>query len=95
MAPRKVDFAIAARAAITAFAEAVERIGEVDSIFKASGYNSSGSNPIMDDDLSGHDITAANLGAVSIFAENVVLFLNNGSPMRFDYASAIDKFRNM
>ena len=61
MAPRKVDFALAARAAVTQFAESVERIAEIDAIFTDSGYDSGGSNPIVDDDLTGHDMTAAQI----------------------------------
>ena len=95
MTPRKVDFALSVRTAITAFAEAVERIAELDEIYDDSGYDSGGSDPITDSDLTGHDITAANLGAASVFAAQLALFLNNGSPAQADYASAINSFRSM
>lgn len=95
MAARKVDFALAVRAAITELAEAAERIAELDEIFADSGYDAGGSNPIVDEDIVGHDITAQNLAAASIFAENLALFLNGGDPLVFDYASSINAFRNM
>ena len=95
MAPRKVDFARAVRDGVTALAEAADRIAELDAIYKASGYDAGGSDPIVDEDVEGHDITAADLANASTFAENLALFLNGGDPMQFDYASAIDAFRGM
>lgn len=49
MASRKVDFALAVRKAVTALAEATERITELDEIFTDSGYDSGGSDPIVDE----------------------------------------------
>ena len=95
MAPRKVDFSLAVRAAVTALAEAAERIAELDAIYVDSGYDGGGTNPIVGGDLTGHDITAQDLANASTFAKNLALFLNNGDPMVFDYASAIGSFRNM
>ena len=95
MASRKVNFALAARDAVTAFAEAVERVGELAEIFADSGYDSQGSNSIIDDDLAGHDITAADLANFAAFAANVALFLNDGDPAQVDYASKINAFRGM
>ena len=95
MASRKVDYALAARSAVTAFAEATERIGELYEIFTDSGYDTTGANPITDEDIEGHDITAQDLANFATFAENVTLFLNDGEPMSFDYASKINAFRGM
>ena len=95
MAPRKIDFSLAVRAAVTALAEAAERIAELDAIYVDSGYDGGGTNPIVDNDLVGHDIVAQDLANASTFAENLALFLNNGGPMVFDYASAIGRFRDM
>lgn len=95
MAPRKIDFALATRAAITAFAEAVERIGELDSIFVNSEYESDGANEIIAGDLMGHDITVGDLANAHTFAVQLALFLNDGTPMQVDYASKINAFRNM
>lgn len=95
MAPRKVDFALAARAAVTTLAEAAERIAELNEVFVASGYNTGGSDPIIDSDIEGHDITAANLADVATFAENLYKFLNDDTPLKFDYATAINAFRGM
>ena len=95
MASRKVDFALAVRKAVTALAEAAERIQELDDIYGDSGYDSGGSDPITDEDIAGHDITASDLANASTLAANLALFLNDGSPMQFDYASRINAFRGM
>ena len=94
MAPRKVDFGNAARAAVTAFAEAVERVGELDEIYTDSGYDSGGSDPILDADCPG-DLTAQDLTNFATFATNVALFMNAGDPAVVDYQSHINAFRNM
>lgn len=95
MASRKVTYALAARSAITALAEAAERIAELDAMFKASGYDSTGADSITDEDLVSHDVTTLDLANVSTFAANLAKFLNNEVPMQFDYATAINKFRAM
>ena len=98
MAPRKVGFALAARTAITAVAEAAERVAELDAIYKASGFqpaSEGGTNPITDVDLDGHNMTAANLVDVSTFATNLDKFMNNDVPLQFDYTTAINAFRSM
>ena len=89
MAPRKVDWALAARAVITQFAEAVERIAEIDAIYTDSGYDAGGENPIVDADLEGHDITAAQLAEAHWFATQLDAFL---IPI---ITTAINGFRNM
>ena len=94
---RKINYAFAVLTAVTAFAEAVERIGELDEIYTDSGYESGGSNAITDEDLGsgGYDITAADLSNFATFATNVALFMNAGDPAVVDYQSHINKFRNM
>lgn len=89
MAPRKVDYALAERAVITQFAEAAERIVELDAIYTDSGYDSGGSDPIVDGDLTGHDITAAQLTAVHTFAGQLDAFITP------TIAAAINKFWDM
>jgi len=95
MAPRKVDLALAERAAVTAFAEAVERVGELCEIYYDSDYDEEGIDPIVDEDVEGHNMTAQDLNNFATFAENLKLFLNAGTPMVFDYQSKINSFRGM
>jgi len=95
VASRKVDFALSVRAAVTAFVGVVERLNELNEIYADSGYDSGGINPIADSDLEEHDITVQNLADTSVLADNVVLFLNAGTPLKLDYQSTINKFRGM
>ena len=89
MAPRKVDLALASQAVITQFAEAAERIAEIDAIFTDRGYGAGGSDPITDADLEGHEITAAQLAAVHTFAGALDTFITPA------YAAAINRFRSV
>lgn len=95
MAPRKIDFAITTRDAITAFAKAVNCIAELEGIYNDSGYFVGGASEVVSGDLEGHDITVQDLINVSTFATNLNKFLNNAVPAKVDYMSAINKFRNM
>lgn len=95
MASRKVTISLAIRNAVTSLDNLVIELNELDDIFINSGYDSSGTNPIVDEDIEGHDMIAADLAAVHTFVEQINLFLHNGVPTQFDYASAIDRFRDM
>ena len=95
MASRKVDFALAERAAATAFAEAIERIAELYEIYYDSGYDPGGSDSIIDGDIEGHNMAAQDLTNFATFAENLALFMSAGTPMVFDYQSKVNAFREM
>lgn len=95
MAARKVDFALAVRHKITQLDDLVTALNELDDIYKSSGYDTSGSNPITLEDLEGHDIKPQDLANVSTFIMNINLFLTGGDPLEFDYASKINAFREM
>lgn len=95
MASRKAAFALAVRSAVTALAEAAERVAVLDGVYKDSGYDPGGADPIIEADLVGQECMVQDLTNASTFAANLVLFLNAGDPIVFDFASAINKFRNM
>ena len=95
MATRKVNFARAVVGAITAFAKAVEGIETLDDIYKHSDYAPNEPDEITVEDLASYEVTVGDLANASTFAENMELFLHDGVPMQFDYAKAIDRFRNM
>lgn len=94
MATRKQEYALSVRAAVTAFADAAATIAKLDDIYIDSGFDSEGEDPITEVDLVGLKVTVGNLASASVFANNLGLFLNAGDPLVFDYASAINKFRN-
>ena len=95
MASRKVTISLAIRTAITAFDDLVIMLNELDNMFIKSEYASGGTDPITDGDIVGHDMTAADLAAAHTFVTQLNLFLSDGTPLQFDYAGAIDRFRNM
>lgn len=92
---RKIEFALAARRAVSSLDNLVSSLNELDSIYKNSGYDSGGPNPITPADLGDCGVTPEDLASVSTFVENVNLFLNGGDPLEYDYAAKIDAFRTM
>lgn len=95
MAPRKVNLALAMRQKISDFDDLVTKLNELVDIYEDSEYGMGEANEITTADVEGLDITPQNLNAVTVFVENINLFLNNGDPMVYDYAAAINKFRSM
>jgi hypothetical protein len=95
MASRKVDYALAVRSSLSAFADLAEKLTLLADMFTDSGYQSGGSNEIVADDLVGHDITLADLAAAKTFAGQLDAFLDNGTPAQFDYRGAINAVRTM
>lgn len=95
MASRKVTISLAIRSAITSLDNLVTKLNELDDIFINSGYDLGGTDPILNEDIEGHDMSAADLAAVHTFVTQLNLFLNDGEPIQFDFASAIDRFRDM
>jgi len=94
MASRKVDFALQMESAATQLAMAIEALEMMRRSYVASGYNSGGSDPITDDDIAGHDITAAQIDAVSTLTANLTLFLDNGEPLQGYYRTTLDATRS-
>lgn len=93
MASRKVDVALAIRNAIGTFADNVQRIQELDDIFVGSGYDSGGGNPITDEDIVAHDLTATDLANCHTFRLQIDKFLGNQVPIQFDYWASINALR--
>lgn len=93
MAPRKVTFAKQCQDAATSLAIAADAAADLYSIYFDRGYNSGGADPITDADLEAHEITAAEISSFMSMAENLALFLNNGSPAQSDYDSSLNKLR--
>lgn len=94
MASRKVQTALAMRDAIGGFADSIQRVRELDEIFMDSGYDAGGTNPITDEDVTAHDLTAADLGNVHQFRMQLDKFLNAEAPTVYDYWAAINALRS-
>ena len=94
MASRKVQTALAMRDVIGSFADVIQRIQELTDIFVGSGYDAGGSNPVVDEDVIAHDLTAAGLASVLTFRTQIDEFLNGGVPVVYDYQAAINALRS-
>jgi len=92
---RKLEFAQMVRTKVTDLDNLAAYMNELRDIYNASGYASGGSDPIADADLEALGMTAADLANFGALVENLNLFFNNGEPMQFDFAGAIDRFRSM
>ena len=95
MAPRKVDFALAFREQITKLADVAEELHELNLVYFASGYNSGGAAPSEDADLTGHDLTVAQVANMSTVSTALDALLSNGSPAQGDYWTLINAVRNV
>lgn len=95
MSPRKVDFALSFRAQITALAKLVKEMNELNLIYFASGYDIGGSDPIQDSDLTGHDLTAAQIVNMSTITTNLEALLSNDVPTQGDYRALINALRTV
>lgn len=92
---RKVSFALSVRKQVTEFDDLIDSLNVLSDVFADSGYDSSGSDPIVDGDLNGLDMTAADLAQFSQLVTNLNLFMQNGTPAVFDYAASIKAFRSV
>ena len=95
MASRKVTFALQVKTIATQLADMMDEIDSLAAIYTASGYSSGGSNPIVDADLTGHDITVAQITQFGTLATNLLKFMNNQAPATGQYRSQLDAFRNI
>ena len=95
MASRKVNFALAVRNVATNLAQVMDDIDALAGIYTASGYQPGGANAIVDEDVSAHDMTAAQLTSFATLAANLVKFMTNQVPAQADYTTPLDAFRNV
>ena len=95
MAPRKVDFALAVRGTATKLAQVMDEIDSLAGIYVASGYNSGGSDPITDEDLTGHEIATAQLSQFASLAANLIKFMDNQTPVKADYRTPLNTLRSV
>jgi len=95
MASRKVDFARKAREQATAIANAINELEELKRVYNASGYAPNGHNPIVDDDIIAHDMTAEQLVDFANFAGNFIDFVNGETPTVGNYRDILSEFRNV
>jgi hypothetical protein len=94
MASRKFQFAQAVINYITSVAQAADGGTDARSVFNDRGYNPGGTDPIIDSDVEGLEITAAELLEGVQFFENLGNMLNNSPIVQKDWDAVVNKLRN-
>lgn len=94
MAGQKIKFMQAVQAVSTQLAQAADTTADLFSIYFDRGYNGGGADPLTDADMTGHDVTAAQVAAFITLAENLTKFLDNQTPFVSDYDATLNALRN-
>lgn len=96
MATQKELFALELLSvAQTATSEVMDKVADVDSLYFDNGYNSGGSDPIVDADLAAFNgLTAAQVGSVITAFQQLDNFFNNSAVTTGDYAVTFNAVRN-
>lgn len=89
----KLTFAEQAQTSATTMSDLSDRLTDLYSVYFDRGYNSGGSNPIVDDDLASLGITAVQLGNMMTLAEQFANFLNNIAATQADYDTTLNAMR--
>lgn len=82
--------------------QVMDKVESIDSQYFDSGYNSGGSNPIVDDDLNGvnpgttgfNGITAAQVASVITAYQQLNNFFQNSAVATADYSVTFNTVRN-
>jgi len=70
-----------------------DRIRTHRAVYFDRGYNSGGSDPIIDDDISGLFVTADEVDSFITLIENLEKFFDNQAVTTGDYEASLNKFR--
>jgi hypothetical protein len=89
----KLTLAGQAQASATTMAQIGEDLASLVDVYFDRGYDSGGSNPIIDDDLASLGITAAQLAALITLAQQLANFLGNSAVATADYGATLNASR--
>lgn len=78
---------------MTLIIQASNNIEDSIEVFMDRGYNSSGSDPITDEDLISFGITLAQFIQIKQFSDNFILFKDNEIPVQADYGKIFNELR--
>jgi multisubunit Na+/H+ antiporter MnhB subunit len=78
---------------ITALAQSFDGANTLISTYFDRGYNSGGTNAIVDDDLAGVGLTAAQLGGAITVFQQLQAFRHGGAVSSSDYDSTLNQVR--
>jgi len=89
----KLTWAGQAQADSTTLAQISDALANLESVYFDRGYNSGGSNPITNDDVSSLNITAADLASLITLIQQLNNFLGNSAVTTGDYDATLSTVR--
>lgn len=89
----KSNYIESVRGIATALASGIKDGADLYSIYFDRGYNSGGSDPIVQADLDAYGIQLADFTSMITCLENLAKFANNDNPAQGDYDATINKIR--
>lgn len=90
---RKTAFVRRQQEAATQIAQAADLLGNLETVFFDRGYNSGGANAIEDADVVATGLTAAQVGSLITFGQQLHNFLNNETVAKADYDATLNAAR--
>jgi len=90
----KTDFGRAVQKNTNQFIQAAEKLINLGELYTDRGYNSGGSSPIVDGDVSDLGFTATQLGSLFTMVTQLSNFLNNGTVTEADYDATVSIIRS-
>ena len=89
----KLTFGEQSQGEATALAQVADRLTNLETVYFDRGYNSGGTNPIVDGDIVSLNITAADLAALVTLAQQLNNFLGNLAVATGDYDATLNTVR--
>lgn len=77
----------------TTLAQVADKLSNLETVYFDRGYNSAGSNPIVDGDIVSLNITAADLAALITLTQQLNNFLGNLAVTTGDYDATLNTVR--
>jgi hypothetical protein len=90
----KITFGTQAQNDATALAKVADKLANLENVYFDRGYNSGGSNPITDEDLTSLGYTAADLANLITLIQQLNNFLGNSAVTSGDYDATLNAVRN-
>jgi hypothetical protein len=89
----KITFTQQAQDTVTNIGKAMQVAEDLSKTYFDRGYNSGGSNPIIDSDVNQLGITAANVASFITLAQQLINLFGNVSVTQGDYKATLNKMR--